>query len=218
MGLPQPKWARKIVGLCRVAVLAEWPLWIVRLSRILRKPLEMLRPSQVRRMLRRLFTAGMAWLMIPLVVWGGIPAVSCACVNCQCGTTCKLSGGAASSGTQVSQTKTACCCCGCGHCSCKTGCCCCCGGGCKATDKESTSVCLLGKGVGAKPADSCRLSVSAQVAVQPAVVKAVDQHPLTLDLALPTISYGSNCALRSTGQFNTGPPLDLVVKLRRLVI
>lgn len=194
-----------------------WASWNASPPRNQWERLEMPRASQIRRMFRRLFSAGLAWLMVPLVVWGGVPAVSCACVNCQCGAACEFHAGVGYSSAQCCQPKIACCCCGCGHCPCAAGCCCC-GGSHKAPNQESTCSRLPGKSVGSQPDHRCRASVSAQDAVQFVIVKATDLPSFAAGAVQPIRSIDCNRALQSAGEFNTGPPPDLVVTLRKLVI
>jgi hypothetical protein len=96
--------------------------------------------------------------------------------------------------------------------------CCCCRGNHKAAEQQSTCDNAPVKGINAQSDHSCQASISAQVAVQHPVVKAADQQPPMLDVIPQAASVASNTASLTASEFNTGPPLDLVVKLRRLVI
>jgi len=171
------------------------------------------------KLLNRRFYSGVIWAMIPLAVASGIPTVSCACVDCHCGSACAFGKCGSAGGDAVESTHQAChcpCCCG-GHCS---GACCCCGccKGKQGTSNASTSQHPAGKGFGAPPSNNCRVSIAAVVCIPTTMVTADKQLVLVVDLFSATPSFGTLWGVDRTAEIDSGPPVDLVLTLNRLVI
>jgi hypothetical protein len=162
------------------------------------------------RSLRRRFSGAVLWALIPLAFAGGLPTANCACLDCHCGAKCAC-GSMGASSAAASEKPAGCCHCCCGHCSGEAGCCCCC----CATKAKSQQT---GTGFSAPGGTGCQTTISAVSAIQPHVVVVKDHQPVTSDIATPTPSLHLMRAVDLTDAFNTGPPVDLVVTLQRLVI
>jgi hypothetical protein len=177
----------------------------------------MLRSSRIR-FLCRLLSTSMAWAMMPALVWGGVPTVTCACVSCHCASDCEVLGGTIRcSAGEVCCPKLGCSCCGCEGGSCASGCCHCCADK-PAVREVPIPVPLAGKNAVCKSSSGCRASLTAQVAVKAPLVRSQDHQPAALGVFEPKAALPPVYAVEGAGQFNTGPPDDLVVTLRRLVI
>ena len=168
---------------------------------------------QIARFVRRWMYSGTVWAMIPLAAWGGMPVAQCACDFCDCGSEC----GANSS----SPTKNSCGsdgaidrCCAAGQCNCcrEAGVAC---GGQVRNDAARKPV---GKALGIAAAPSCRMTVTTVPAVSARSVVISGQHQATLqrDHSQTFAKLVKPFDLRDP--LDTGPPSDLVVTLRRLVI
>ncbi len=161
------------------------------------------------RLIRRRFNGAVLCAMVPLAFAGGLPTASCACVNCHCGANCTCGSAGASAGTAAASDKPACCChCCCSHCTGEAGCCC----ATKAKTQPS------GQGFSAPAGTGCQMTIAARAAIQPHVVAVNHHQPLTSDLATPTPALHLTLAVDLTDSLNTGPPVDLVMTLQRLVI
>jgi hypothetical protein len=174
--------------------------------------------SRVRAIHRRL-NAGVLWAMIPLAAWSGIPTARCACVNCHCGAQCGIGSHSATGCSPASDSvkKTDDCSCCCGHSSSADGCCCCHPK--QPTPMQETCRRLPGNGFDSQSPHSCRMAISAVAGVQATMVVVSDHQPLAMDVLAPSASSQTNHSALDRGDaFDTGPPVDLVVTLRRLVI
>jgi hypothetical protein len=179
--------------------------------------------NSIIRSLGRRFSAGVIWAMIPLAAWGGMPTLSCACLDCHCGATCEFaSHGTANpaaanpSDTVDSHNQTGCCsCCGCANCQCAAGCCCC-------QMKKFASKAPTCKHEGApgfsQSQDGCKTSVSTVTAIRPTLVALNSHQPWVVAIFPPISASQSNRTLDRADPLNTGPPVDLVLTLGRLLI
>jgi hypothetical protein len=168
------------------------------------------------RTLHRHFSTAVVWAMVPLAVLGGVPTVSCACVNCHCEAACgsNMHGAAKSCLDSGSSRQAGCCSCCCGHCSGGPGCCC---QGKNVAHHAPPAAHQAGTGFEAQH-NGCRTSVSVVTAIQTTKVVVSDHQPLTADVLTLNFPTRPIWSLDRTGEFNTGPPVDLVVTLQRLVI
>ncbi len=178
---------------------------------------------QIARFVRRWMYSGTIWAMIPLAAWGGMPIAQCACDFCQCGSKCDhiLHGNGTGANGSSLPTKNSCGtdgaidrCCSDGQrrCCCEAGVAC---GGQVANDAARKPV---GNGFGIAGAPSCRMTVTTVPAVRAQLVVMCDYHLATLQLddSQPFAKPVKPFDLRDP--LDTGPPSDLVVTLRRLVI
>jgi hypothetical protein len=75
------------------------------------------------------------------------------------------------------------------------------------------------RNVCSQPASPCRVSISAPAAAVTAATVGIDHHqPLTFDLPAMLDSPQAVAAVDHFDGFDTGPPVDLIVTLRRFVI
>jgi hypothetical protein len=172
--------------------------------------------SPIRRLKRQL-SKGLVWAVLPLAFSGGMPTVSCACATCECGASCGLPGhpacgnAAASAGRKEGRCQ----CCN-GHCD---GKCCCCLKKQPSRQPQSVSPHDSTARLCSPPASRCVVSISAPAAAVTAATVGIDHHqtlsldvPVTLDLPQAVV------AVDHFDGFDTGPPVDLIVILRRFVI
>lgn len=175
------------------------------------------------RALRRQLHVSLVWASLPLVFFSGLPSVSCACAVCHCGVSCQVSGHAAETAATPSAEKgqsqfTCCCCCCCGG-HCDGHCPCCQAHKSEAKTPAGAAKCEAPHGRGySAPSDQCRVSVSATAAVSASVVAFEHHQPLSLDIPAAPLAGQFGYAVQRFAGFDTGPPTDLVVTLRRLVI
>jgi len=174
--------------------------------------------KRITRILRRGVRVGLAWALIPLIAWGSIPTLHCACENCQCGSTCSFASECgAQAGHVPASEKTPCCgCCRGGHCSCPGGCCCC-----KAKQlaaKGQSCPQSHGKDVNSFKAPGCRTSITTSTAIRTNLTVVDNAHSLAMDRLSTT--YGTQATVSHERAFvlNTGPPVDLVMTYQRLLI
>jgi hypothetical protein len=167
------------------------------------------------RFIRRGFAASMVWAMIPLAALAGLPTASCACVKCECGAACVFASHSPSS--CAGGEKAACSACCCNHCPCAGTFHCCCLAK-LAAAKKPTCQLVPGKGFNSPDSNGCRTSITAVAGIRATSVAIADGYqPLSMDVPGVALSSTSSWSLDRTS-LNTGPPLDLVVTLRRLVI
>ena len=175
--------------------------------------------KRIIRCLRRCFGVGLVWGLIPLVAWGSIPTLHCACENCQCGSTCSFASECRPQAghTSASAKTHCCCCCRDGHCSCAGGCCCC-----KAKQlaaKGQSCPQSQAKDSNSVKEPGCRTSISTSTAAIRTNVTVVDNsHSLAIDRLSTTCGTQSTVSHERIIVLNTGPPVDFVVTYERLVI
>jgi len=171
--------------------------------------------SPIRRLRRHLSTA-LVWAMLPMAVLGGMPTANCACVNCQCGAACGLPGHTACCPAVESAAQNVCRCKCCnGHCD---GKCCCCVNT-QPQQKQPLNPADSKQKLCSLPASRCHVSISSAASAIVAAMVGIDHHqPLTLDLPATLDSPLAVAAVDHFDGFSTGPPVDFVVTLQRLVI
>jgi len=171
--------------------------------------------NSITRFVRRGFSASMVWAMIPLAALAGLPTASCACLKCQCGAACEFASHSASSRAGGEPAGCSTCCCN--HCPCAgTSHCCCLAK--LAAAKKLVCQHLPGKGFNSPESSGCRTSITAVAGIRATTVAIADGYqPLSLDVPAVALSDTSSGSLDRTS-LNGGPPVDLVVTLRRLVI
>jgi hypothetical protein len=161
---------------------------------------------------KRWFCVALVWAMVPAIVWAGVPTVSCACVKCQCGAGCSVAPHSATT-LGASSGQADCCancpCAGTAHCCCKSK---------LAAAKQATCRHLPGNGFGGSDKGGCRTSVTSLTGIRATAVVADDDQPLTIDHPAATDRSHSSRSLDRANALITGPPVDLVVTLQRLVI
>jgi hypothetical protein len=87
-----------------------------------------------------------------------------------------------------------------------------------AAAKKQACQRLPGKGFNSPDSSGCRTSITAVAGIRASSVAIADgNQPLSIDVPVVALSSTSSWSLDRTS-LNTGPPLDLVVTLRRLVI
>lgn len=166
--------------------------------------------------LRRHLSTGLVWAMLALAVLGGMPTANCACVSCQCGAACGLPGHIACCPGVESAARNVC------HCKCCNGHCdgksCCCA---KTQQqlKQPLNPAESRQNLCSLPASRCQVSISSAPSAIVAATVGIDHHqPLTLDLPATLDSLQAVAAVDYFDGFDTGPPVDLVLTLGRLVI
>jgi hypothetical protein len=88
-----------------------------------------------------------------------------------------------------------------------------------AAAKQQTCQHLPGKGFNSPDSKGCRTSVTAIAGIRAADVAVADGYqPLSMDIPAVAASSESTWLLTRTSSLNTGPPIDLVIALQRLVI
>lgn len=152
---------------------------------------------------RTRLSAAVAWAMIPLAAWAGMPSTGCVCANGHLKLFCQHSLGAkqpttlgctAGCGTHEAEQDVDCC--GGGHC-------------CHGAD-------LAKSGIGAKSCCNPILS-SPSVAPQTASIPA-DHAPAIVATAPEIGTLVHPSFILDVAEFNTGPPLDRVIVFRSLLI
>ena len=156
------------------------------------------------------------WAMIPLAALAGLPTARCACLKCDCGVACKLTSHSAMNPVAGEQAGCSACCCA--HCPCTGTSHCCCLAKLAAATKQTCQH-LPGQGYNSSDSNGCRTSITAVAGIRATTVGIADDvQPLSLDVPAVALSSLSSWSLDLAGRLNTGPPPDLVVTLRRLVI
>ena len=144
------------------------------------------------RTLRRSIFSGVIWGMVPLAAFSGMPTVSCGCGGCRCGGGCSN-----------------------GH---SSGLTCC-----KAAADDVGSCCgekhqtANGSHGNQFSNHRCNTLIAARHAIQPIVTILDDSHA-TAAIAVASEFAGDSPARRHPETLSTGPPIDLVVTLRHLLI
>jgi hypothetical protein len=161
-------------------------------------------PKKTIRVIRQRLGAAVAWAAIPLVVSAGVPSASCACVKCECGSQC---GGilqtAETSAAAKSETPA-------------DGCCCCCRAKQSVANQRTGNP--TGKACLRTPNHQCRIAISTATGIK-AAPNGDKDLPLAADVAATPVSIGLTPPQFLVAEFaNTGPPVDLVVALQRLLI
>lgn len=170
------------------------------------------------------FRAAVVWAMIPLAIWSGQLSAGCICADGHYEPFCRAHLCPGRHAGDAEQAQSACSCCGCSWCA-------------RASSTESSRVCCTGDidcchrpssphqpvGIGqCLQGKACCTPVVQSQVIPPVVTSsrlAGDHHlpalcATILDVSCPVIGLLSTRRLET----DTGPPLDLVVKLRRLVI
>ncbi len=170
-----------------------------------------------RRMARRWVFSGVVWAMMPLAIVSGMPIKVCGCSACRCGSDA-ASDLAAAGMTRAEQTAAG-----------SSGCCasheqaptihsqCGCAGA-VGDEKSAAERGSTQKSV-SQPACRCPTIVTERQAPQPVVVAAsADQFTPVLDTKPTGLADKLSASFDRPADVDTGPPTDLVVVLRHLLI
>lgn len=164
--------------------------------------------------IRTQLSAAVAWAMIPLAAWAGMPTTACVCANGHVKFFCQHALGGASGKSDES---------------CRTNCCAsatgladehdadcehdgdCCGGGFCCHGSQSAQ-----PGVGSK---ACCKPILSSPSVAPKTVSAPSDHAAALAVVVPEVGALIHPTyVAAVAVFDTGPPLDRVIVFRTLLI
>ena len=157
---------------------------------------------------RRRFSAAIAWAMMPLAAWAGMPSTGCVCANGHVKLFCQHS--AANGHNEHHSTGESWCCADehiadCGHdgdC-CGTGDCC--------RNPESAASGITSKAC-------CKPILTAPIVVPKVASIPLDQAPAVLADVQDVGVLVRQAFIADVPEFNTGPPVDRVIVFRSLLI
>ena len=164
---------------------------------------------------RTRLSAVIAWGMIPLALWAGLPSTACVCANGQLKLVCRhLAGGCGKNHATAdhdSVCNSNCCGSGTGRAEADSDHVDCCGGGLCRHDAASG-----GTGIGSK---ACCKPILTAPSVAPEIVSlSCDQAPAVIALAEEIGAIIQPSFAAEDVEFDTGPPLDRVIVFRSLLI
>lgn len=156
-------------------------------------------------------SAVVAWVMIPLAAWAGMPSTACVCANGYMKLFCGCQGKALKTADrQQSDCQSACCSHNAAEADASHASDCCAGGTC------CRGAPLRGPGIASKAC--CRAILTAPSMAPRATSAPNDQTPSVLAIVEPADAVAPCWFVTAAAEFDTGPPLDRVIVFRSLLI